>query len=75
MSTLADYVREYQKAGTSTERSVWILQKWMADNGLTWNDDGHFVKALGEAERTGEGLAGELATGCRYMINANFAGL
>lgn len=75
MSTRADYVREYQKAGTSTERSVWILQKWMADNGLTWNDDGHFVKALGEAERTGEGLAGELATGCRYMINANFAGL
>lgn len=75
MSTLADYVREYQKAGTTTERSVWILQKWMADNGLTWNDDGHFVKALGEAERTGEGLAGELATGCRYMINANFAGL
>ena len=75
MSTLADYVREYQKAGTSTERSVWILQKWMADNGLTWNADGHFVKALGEAERTGEGLAGELATGCRYMINANFAGL
>lgn len=75
MSTLADYVEAYQKAGIATERSVWILQKWMADNGLAWNDDGHFVKALGEAERTGEGLAGELATGCRYMINANFAGL
>lgn len=75
MSALADYVEAYQKAGTTTERSVWILQSWMADNGLTWNDDGHFVKALGEAERTGGGLAGELATGCRYMINANFAGL
>ena len=75
MSTLADYVEAFQKAGTTTERSVWILQKWMADNGLTWNGDGHFVKALGEAERTGEGLAGELATGCRHMINANFAGL